>query len=80
MTKEGKFRRTSRTERIHILKLIKEGVSNEVIAQSYGIHNSTVWRIHKRYNETLSVEDSPRMYRKKKFHRGLSTTALESLS
>ena len=66
MTKKGKFRRTSRDERIHILKLIKEGVSIEVIAKSYGIHNSTVWRIQKRYNETLSVEDAPRRYRKEK--------------
>ena len=64
MTNEGRFKRTTRDERIHILKLINEGVSISVIANAYNIHFSTVWRIQKRYNETHSVEDVPRSPRR----------------
>ena len=60
------FKRTTPDQRMEIFNLLKNDVSMEKIANSYGISKSTVSRIRKRYNETKKFTDAPRKPRSKK--------------
>lgn len=78
--KQRQFKRTSTEQRKAILKLLNNGVSMEIIANSFKVNKSTVSRIRSRYINTNSYLDRPRQARKKKISTRTFRSAIRELS